>query len=679
MANPLLTTHTLPPFSKIKIADIKPAITQLLAQGRAAQQQCLSEATYSWEQVIAPLEAADDALSQAWSPVRHLNSVMNAPELREVYQTSVEMITDYYTDLGQNQTLYEAYQAIHDGPGFAQLSEAQQQTIQHALRDFTLAGVALPEKQKARFKLIQSRLSQLTTQFEHHVMDATAHWFYHAEDASELNGLPAFVITASQAKAQEKNLPGYCLGIDYPTYFAVMSQANNRVLRERCYTAFITRASDKGPDGGKFDNAKAMTEILALRHEKAQLLGMDNYAEYSLKTKMADTPEQVEQFLLELVARAKPQAESEYQQLASFAHQQGLQGQMQAWDVTYYSEQLKSQRFGLNAEILRPYFPVDRVMHSMFTLIEHIYGMTVTERRVDTWHESVNFYDIHDAQGHYRGSFYTDLYARHNKCGGAWMDDCRTRMRHRDGTLQYPIAYLTCNFAPATTPDEPAYITHDDVVTLFHEFGHALHHMMTQVDVASVSGIHGVEWDAVELPSQFMEQFAWQQSVLQPMTCHRDTGKSLSDELYQQLCQMRTFQGAMQMIRQLEFSLFDCYLHWHYNAQKPHFIQTVLDQVRDQVAVVPTYKFNRFQNSFSHIFAGGYAAGYYSYQWAEVLSSDAFSRFEEEGVFNPKVGQAFLQGILEQGGSAPAMKLFVAFRGREPKVAALLRHSGIDT
>jgi oligopeptidase A len=677
MANSLLTSHTLPPFSDIQVADIKPAITHLLAQGRAVQQQCLAEAEYCWDNLIAPLQEADDALNQVWSPVSHLNSVMNTPELRSVYQQCVEMISDYYTELGQNQVLYQVYQAIYDSPEFTQLSEAQQQTIRHALRDFTLAGVALPDKQKERFKAIQARLSQLTTQFENNVLDATDHWFYHTEDAQELAGLPEFITTAAQTKAQQKQLSGYCLGIDFPTYFAVMSQADNRELRERFYTAFNTRASDQGPDAGRFDNAEIMTEILALRHEKAQLLGMDNYAEYSLKPKMADTPEQVEQFLLALLKHAKSQGESEFSTLTDFAKQQGFSAMLQAWDVTYYSEQLKSQRFGLNVEDLRPYFPVEHVMQGMFAVIERIYGMHVTERQVDTWHQDVRFYDIHDVQGHYRGSFYADLYARSNKRGGAWMDDCRTRLRHQDGTLQHPVAYLICNFAPPSKSDEQAYITHDDVVTLFHEFGHALHHMLTQVEVAGVSGIHGVEWDAVELPSQFMEQFAWQQSVLEEMSCHRDTGACLSDELYQKLCQMRTFQGAMQMLRQLELALFDLYLHWHYNAQKPQPIQAVLNQVRDQVAVVKPPEFNRFQNSFSHIFAGGYAAGYYSYKWAEVLSSDAFSRFEEQGVFNPEVGRDFLHCILEQGGCASAMELFVAFRGREPEVAALLRHSGI--
>ena len=678
MANPLLEQHTLPPFSKIKVQHIEPAVDAYLQAGRELIAKQLKQDHFTWDNLIAPLQAQADHFSQAWSPVSHLHAVKNTPELRVVYQDCVAKISEYYAEMGQNHDLFMAYQAIKDSAGFVHLSQAQQKTIDDALRDFKLSGVALAQNEKTRFKQIQQKLSALTTQFETNVMDATDHWFYQTENKAELAGLPEHTLHAAKDKAKHKKLTGWCLGLDFPTYIAVMRYADNRQLRETFYTAFSTRASDQGPDANQFDNSQMMQEILALRHEEAQLLGFNNFAELSIASKMAQSTDEVLQFLTDLANRAKPVAKKELQVLQQFAASKGFKATLQVWDMTYYAEKLQQEKYGLSQETLRPYFQVDKVMKGLFTVIGKLYGMTVKPRQVDTWDRQVTFYDITDAQDQLRGSFYMDLYARPHKRGGAWMDECRVRWMTETGQLQYPVAYLNCNFAPPVG-DKPACITHDDMVTLFHEFGHCMHHMMTQIDVAAVSGINGVEWDAVELPSQFMENFCWQSEVMDLVSSHVETGEKLPVSLFTQLQQSRIFQSGMALARQMEFSIFDFILHRDYSPANPKPIQQVLDEVRQQVAVIIPPQFNRFQNSFSHIFAGGYAAGYYSYKWAEVLSADAFSKFEDEGVFNPGTGAAFLQSILEKGGSQKAMALFVAFRGREPKINALLKQCGITS
>lgn len=676
MPNPLLTQHTLPPFSQIKPEHIEPAVDAYLVSGRELLKQLLQQKTFNWHNLIVPLEAQADQLSQVWSAITHLHAVKNTPALREAYQRCLPKLSAYNTEVSQNHDLYLAYQAIKNSTQFKALSQAQRKTINDALRNFQLAGVALPAKQKQRFKTIQQRLSALASQYENNVMDATDHWAHQVEKKATLTGLPPHTIAAAKQKATDRKLTGWCLGLDFPTYLAVMSYADNRDLRETMYTAFATRASDQGPEAGQYDNHDIMAEILALRHEEAELLKCNNFAELSIATKMAESTDDVVTFLMDLAKRAKPVARQELEALQTFAAEQGFKGKLQAWDMTYFAEKLRQAKFGLSQESLRPYFPVEKVMTGLFTLIEKIYGMRVSERKVDTWDPQVHFYDIIDADGKPRGSFYTDLYARPQKRGGAWMDECRVRWIRPDGSLQQPVAYLNCNFAPPAK-GKPACITHDDVLTLFHEFGHCLQHLLTLVDIAPVSGINGVEWDAVELPSQFMENFCWQREVIDLISGHVKTGKTLPAKLFKQLQKSRTFQSGMAMLRQLEFALFDFLLHRDYNTKHPETAQAVLDAVRQQVAVIIPPAFNRFQNSFSHIFAGGYAAGYYSYKWAEVLSADAFERFEKEGVFNPKTGADFLHCILETGGSDKAMNLFMAFRGRKPKVDALLKQAGI--
>lgn len=702
MTNPLLVQHHLPPFSKIKAADIEPAVDEYLKRGRELLTKLLPSPAcgrgaggegYTWNNLIAPLEEEDDQLNQAWSPVSHLHAVKNTSELRKAYQVCIAKLSNYQTEVGQNHQLFLAYQAIHDREDFKTLSQAQQKSITDALQHFKLAGVALEKVKQARYKAIQQRLATLTTQYENHVMDATDHWFCHIEDKARLSGLPVHTLHAAQAKAQSKQLSGWCLGVDAPCYLAVMTYADDRELRQTLYTAFVTRASDQGPDANRYDNTPIMDEILALRHELAQLLGFDNFAALSIEPKMAESTEQVVDFLMDLVGKAKPAARKEIETLQQFATEKGFQGQLQAWDIAYFSEKLSQERYGLSQETLRPYFPVEQVMQGLFELIQRIYGMRVSARVVDTWDPAVKFYDIHDRQGEWRGSLYVDLYARPQKRGGAWMDECRVRRRMARGGLQAPVAYLTCNFA-APIDNQPACITHDDVVTLFHEFGHCLHHLMTRVEVAAVSGINGVEWDAVELPSQFMENFCWQREVIDLISKHVDTGAKLPDDLLSALQRSRTFQSAIALLRQVEFALFDFLLHRDYLLENDSFpsslptecsnpennyIRKTLNQVRQDVAVLIPPEFNRFQNSFTHVFSGGYAAGYYSYKWAEVLSADAFSRFEDEGILNAKTGHDFLTCILEKGGSDKAINLFKKFRGRTPQIEALLRQTGITS
>lgn len=680
MNNPLLQKHELPPFSEIQPEHVEPAITRLIAASRTHLQQLLNDLNNpSWDALVTPLEEQADLLDQAWSPVSHLNAVCNTEALRASYNTSIALLTEYGTEVGQNADLYTAYQKLAESAEYAHLTQAQRQAIDNALRDFRLGGVALDGEQKKRFGAIQKRLSELSTQFSNNVLDATQAWYKHFDDASALAGLPESALAQAAQAAGQKQLNGYVITLDFPSYLAVMMYASSRQLRQEVYTAFVTRASVDGKkaDGSsaaQWNNAALITETLALRHELAELLGFANYAERSLASKMAKTTQQVLQFLSELAQKSKPLAERDVAELREFAATQGC-GDLQAWDMTFYSERLRVEKYSVSQEELRPYFPAERVISGMFEVVKRLYSIDIIQvAAFDSWNPDVRFYHVFKDGGKI-ASFYLDLFARENKRGGAWMADCRVRRKTSYG-LQLPVAFLTCNFTPPVG-DTPSLLTHDEVTTLFHEFGHGLHHMLTQIDVAAVSGINGVAWDAVELPSQFLENWCWEPEAIPLISAHYQTAEPLPQALLEKMLAAKNFQSGMQMMRQLEFSLFDFRLHAEYNAKNPQDPQAVLNQVRREVAVVPAPEFNRFQNSFSHIFAGGYAAGYYSYKWAEVLSADAFSRFEEEGIFNPQTGESFLHEILQQGGSKSPMDLFVNFRGRAPNTDALLRHCGL--
>ena len=676
MINPLLKSSELPPFSKILPEHVKPAIESIINDNEKAVAALLASGSATgWSSLQEPLDQLSDRLGQAWSPVGHMNAVVNNEALREAYNGCLPLLSEYSTRLGQNRQLFEAYKSLADSEEFNKLDSAQQKVINDNLRDFFLAGVALEDDKKARYGEIKKQLSELTSKFSDNVLDATMAWSKLITDESELTGLPESALAGAKQLAESKEKEGWLLNLDFPSYFPVMTYCDNRELRKEVYTAFCTRASDQGVNAGEFDNTENIKRILKLRHELAQLLGFDNYAEYSLVTKMAESPDKVIEFLEDLAVKSKPQAKKELTELKAFAKEGfGVEG-LEAWDVGYYGEKLRQQRYAISQEELRPWFPAEKTISGMFEVVNRLYGIKFeTMDNVDTWHKDVRFFNI-TRNSEVIARFYLDLYAREHKLGGAWMDVCRSRWK-QDDKLQLPVAYLTCNFTPPVG-NKPAFLTHDEVVTLFHEFGHGLHHMLTNVDYASISGISGVAWDAVELPSQFMENWCWEKEGLTIISGHFETGEPLPEEMLNKLLAAKNFQSAMMMARQLEFSLFDFKLHKEYRENID--VQSMLNEVRKQVAVVIPPSFNRFQNSFSHIFSGGYAAGYYSYKWAEVLSADAFSRFEEEGVFNRETGESFLHEVLEKGGSAEAIELFVNFRGREPEIYALLRHSGIQT
>jgi oligopeptidase A len=677
--NALQDLSGLPRFSDISPEQIKPAVEQSIIDCKKCIETLLSQTTYTWDNFVAPLDEQDDKLSRIWSPVSHMNSVVSSDELREAHDDCLPLLSEYGTWVGQHKGLYDAYLQIQQREDFALLTEAQQKVISNALRDFKLSGVSLADDKKKRFAEIKSRLSDLSSTFSNNLMDATLAWNKHITDIADLSGLPESALAAAKQLAESKELEGWLFTLDIPSYLPVMMYADNQSLREQMYTAYSTRASDQGPNAGKWDNGAIIDETLALRHEISQLLDFDNYAQRSIATKMAQSTEQVNGFLADLAKRSKPQAQGDLQELRDFAERTHGVKQLNAWDMAYYSEKLQQQKYAISDEQLRPYFPEDRVISGLFEVVARLYDLTIEERTdVDTWHRDVRFFDIKQADGAIRGSFYLDLYAREKKRGGAWMDECQVRCSKSDGSLQLPVAYLTCNFS-GPVGNKPALFTHDEVITLFHEFGHGIHHMLTKIDVGSVSGINGVPWDAVELPSQFLENWCWQPQALAFISGHFETGEPLPQDLLDKMLAARNFQSAMQMVRQLELSMFDFSLHQEFDPAEKNAVQTLLNRVRESVAVVIPPAFNRFQHSFGHIFAGGYAAGYYSYKWAEVLSSDAFGRFEEEGIFNKKTGADFLSNILEMGGSREPMDLFTAFRGREPKVDALLRHSGIET
>ena len=678
MNNPLLTMDSLPPFSQIKPEQVQPAVIQAIADCKQKISDVLAQRDpHTWDSLIAPLEEVNDRLSRIWSPVSHLNSVLNSEALREAHDACLPLLSEFQTYVGQHEGLYQAYLALSESDDFLLLSGAQRKEIQNTLRDFRLSGIGLPAEAQQRYGEIQARLSELASRFSNNVLDATQGWHKLVADEAELAGLPDSVRAAARQMAELKGKEGWLFTLDIPSYLPVMMYADNRELRAEMYEAFTTRASDQGPNAGKWDNSAIMSELLTLRRELAQLLGFANYAELSLATKMADKTEQVVSFLTDLAAKSLPQGKAELEEIRAFAAEQHGQSELAAWDLAYYAEKLKQHKFSISDEQLRPYFPASKVVKGLFEVVKRVFGMKVRERLgIDTWHPDVRFYDIFDADDELRGSFYLDLYAREHKQGGAWMDVCLGRRYRQDGSLQKPVAYLTCNFN-GPVDGKPALFTHNEVVTLFHEFGHGIHHMLTRIDVAGVAGINGVAWDAVELPSQFLENWCWESEALAFISGHYETGEPLPADLLEKMLTARNFQAAMQMLRQLEFALFDFRLHQEFDPANPAQLPALLDEVRSQVAVMTPPAFNRFQHSFSHIFAGGYAAGYYSYKWAEVLSADAFSRFEEEGIFNPATGQSFLKNILEKGGSKEPMELFRAFRGREPKVDALLRHSGI--
>ena len=678
MNNPLLSNNTiLPLFSKIKPEHIEPAITQLLEEARTVVKKHLQATTeYTWGNLIEPLENAEDKLNKAWSPVSHMNAVVNTDELRLAYNACLPKLSDYSTEMGQNEQLFNAYKVIADSNEFATLDSAQKKIIQNALRDFRLSGVDLDNEKKQRYKTISQELSRLASNYEENLMDATNAWRKVIRNEQDLAGLPASALAQAKQTAESQDQDGWMITLQFPSYQAIMTYADDRELRREHYEAYATRASDQASDNEQWDNSLLMEQILALRHEKAQLLGFENYAELSLATKMAKKPEEVMNFLEDLADKSWRQARKDFADLQSFAKQYHGINNLQSWDLTYYSEKMRQHFYQLSQEEVKAYFPITRVLPGLFAVVEKLYGLQISEiSDFDSWHPDVRFFQIHDEFGVLRGKFYFDLYARTKKRGGAWMDDCVGRKKIND-QIQTPIAYLTCNFTPPTST-EPSLLSHDDVTTLFHEFGHGLQHMLTKIDYLGVSGINGVEWDAVELPSQFMENWCWEQEALALISGHYQTSEPLPDTLFNKMLAAKNFQAGMMTVRQLEFSLFDFRIHKDYDPEKGARIYPILEQVRAQVAVINPPKFNRFAHSFSHIFAGGYAAGYYSYKWAEVLSSDAFSLFEEKGIFNQETGKLFLTTILETGGSEDAMALFIKFRGRKPTIDALLKHNGI--
>ena len=666
---------SLPQFNSIDIPTFAERLEAILQANLQEINKLLAKHThFTWDNLMQPLDDMDDKLEQFWSPLAHLHAVVNSPELRECYQACLPKLSAYEAAIGHNQALYNALAAIDRSP----LDAARQKIMDDSLRDFKLSGVALSAEDKHRFEAIQARLSELCNQFENNVLDAGQDYNLHITDEARLKGLPEHALHAASELAREKGVSGWMLNLEIPTYLAVVTHADDRSLREAFYKAYVTRASDQGPTADKYDNTAVMDEILALRHEKSKLLGFANYAELSLATKMAESTDQVVQFLMDLSHRGHHQAEEEFNRLKAFAKKEHHIDHVEPWDIAYLSEKKMEARYAISQEELRPFFPLPRVMDGLFNIVNKLYGMTVdVVTDVDTWHPDVTCYRVKDHENTIRGYLYVDLFARQNKRGGAWMDSCQTRRLLADGSIQLPIATLTCNFAKPAA-NKPPTLSHDEVLTLFHELGHCLHHVLTQVDYLGASGIHGVEWDAVELPSQFFENWCWENEALQQLTAHVETGEPLPADLFNKLLAAKNFQSAMGMMRQLEFSLFDFRIHREYQAQTEGLIATILADVRKKTTVVPIAPYNRFQHSFSHIFGGGYAAGYYSYKWAEVLSSDAFSRFEEEGVFNEKTGQDFLHQILEVGGSRKALDAFVSFRGRKPTIDALLKHNGIQ-
>lgn len=674
--NILLKHSKFPSFNNIKYKDIEPALDKILSDNRIQLSKLLENKKFTWQNLIVPIEEMDDRLNKMWSPISHLNSVMDTTELREIYNRCLPKLVKYHTEISHNTKLYNAIKSIAASTSFKKLNKIQRRIIKHEIRNFKLAGVALNKKNKATFAVLQQQLANLTTRFSENVMDATRSWYCHITDKKLLSGLPQHIIAAAKNEAKKRKIKGWVLTLDFPVYHAVMTYADNRALRKKIYRAYVTRASEQKPGKKKFDNSEIMQEILQIRLKLAALLGFKNFAQYSLATKMAKNTRQVTIFLAKLAERTLPYAKKEMQQLKRFAREKYKINKLEAHDISYYSEKLRKQNYAITQEELRPYFVEENVLKGLFIIVEKLFDYKIKSRKnKNIWHKDVKYYEIIKNHKVVAG-FYVDLYARSHKRSGAWMDECRVRWKLPNKRVQLPVAYLTCNFSKPSK-NKPSLLTHDEVITLFHEFGHCLQHLLTKVDYPEVSGINGVEWDAVELASQFMENFAWQKEGLDLTARHYKNKKKLPQKLYQKLIASKNFHAAMQMMRQLEFALFDFHLHQEFNPKRKHQIQTVLNQVRKKVSVILTPAFNRFQHSFLHIFAGSYAAGYYSYKWAEVLSADAFAKFEESGIFNRKTGRKFLTGILEKGGSEDAMELFKKFRGRKPKIDSLLKSCGL--
>ncbi|MBM2885304.1 M3 family metallopeptidase [Chromobacterium phragmitis] len=670
--NPLLDFSGLPRFEEIRPEHIGPAIDVLLEEARATVARLTAETGEpSWDNFVSPLTDATERLSRAWGVVGHLNAVVNTPELRDAYNANIPRISEFWTEMGQNLSLFARFKALAASAEHASYGAARKKIIENDLRDFRLSGAELEAAAKERFAAIQTRLAELSAKFEQNVLDATDDFSLIIQDKAELAGVPEDSLEMFAAAAEGDGKTGYKITLQFPFYFPVLQYADNRALREKLYQAYVQRASEFGP--AERDNGPIIREKLKLAREEAQLLGFANFAELSLFTKMAESPEQVIAFLRDLAAKAKPFAAKDREELEAFAKAELGIAELQAWDLAYAAEKLRVARYAFSEQEVKQYFPEGKVIQGLFGVVGKLFGVEVRESRAPVWHADVRFYDI-VKDGELLGSFYFDLYARDGKRSGAWMDDARGR-RKIGGALQTPVAYLTCNF---TRPvgDKPALFTHDEVITLFHEFGHGLHHMLTRVDELGVSGINGVEWDAVELPSQFLENFAWEWDVLQGMTAHVDSGEALPRALYDKMLAAKNFQSGMATVRQLEFALFDLMLYSSFDADNGDWL-ALLDEVRREVAVNFPPAYNRFPNSFGHIFAGGYAAGYYSYKWAEVLSADAYAAFEEVGGANPETGKRFWNEILAVGGSRPALESFRAFRGRDPQIDALLRHSGM--
>jgi oligopeptidase A len=669
--NPLLDFSGLPRFAELKPEHVAPAVDTLLAEGRATIERVLG-APPRWESFVAPLEDANERLGRAWGQVAHLHAVLDSPELREAYNANLPKVTQYWTELGQNQALFEKYRQLADSTDFALLSAARRRIVENALRDFRLGGAELPADKKARFAAIQEELARLGAKFSENLLDATKA-FSIVVDEKRIAGIPRDVLDAAREAAQKDGKDGWKFTLHAPSYLPVMQYADDRALRQTMYRESVTRASEFGrPD---WDNTPLIARIVELRREAAGLLGYRNYAEVSLVPKMAESPEQVLAFLEDLARRARPFAEKDVAELREFARRSLGLDPLESWDVAYASEKLRVSRYAFSEQEVKQYFPEEVAIQGLFRVAETLYGVRISAASARAWHEDVRFYELRDAAGQLVGQFYMDLYARDTKRGGAWMDDAIAR-RRKGASVQTPVAYLTCNFS-RPVGERPALFTHDEVLTLFHEFGHGLHHLLTRVEDLGVSGINGVEWDAVELPSQFMENFCWEWEVLRHMTRHVDTGAPLPRELYDKMVAAKNFQSGLAMLRQLEFAIFDMRLHDDFVPGAGRGALELLEEVRNRIAVLRPPSYNRFPNSFSHIFAGGYAAGYYSYKWAEVLSADAYSLFEEQGVLDARAGQRFRDEILAVGGSRPAADSFRAFRGREPRVDALLRHNGM--
>jgi oligopeptidase A len=683
--NPLLDFSGLPRFAEFKPEFVTPAIDQLLADCRSAVDHAMAAGTPAdWDAFVAPLDDANEKLGRAWGQVSHLHSVMDSPELREAYNANLPKITIYFAEMGQNEALFGKFKALKARPDFAALSAARKKIVDNELRDFRLGGAELPADKKARFMQVQEELAQLSAKFEENILDATNAFALFVDDAAQLAGVPGDVLDAMRAAAETDGKSGWKITLHMPSYLPVLQYADNRELREQLYRAYVTRASELGKP--EFDNTPLIASILKLRREAAVLLGFNSYAEVSLAAKMADTPAEVLKFLDELGVRARPYAEQDFNELKAFARDELGIADLQSWDTPYASEKLRVARYSFSDQEVKQYFPEPRVLAGLFKLVETLYGLHIREDQAPVWHPDVKFYTLTDHSGQRIGQFYLDLYARASKRGGAWMDDVISRRRKGDG-IQTPVAYLNCNFSGpvGNTPEgskKPALFTHDEVITLFHETGHGLHHLLTQIEELGVSGINGVEWDAVELPSQFMENFCWEWDVLKHMTSHVETGEPLPRALFDKMLAAKNFQSGLQTLRQIEFASFDMHLHDDFDPNGDRTALDLINDIRQQVAVLIPPAYNRFPNNFSHIFAGGYAAGYYSYKWAEVLSADAYALFEDEsegygGVLNPEVGHRFWSEILAQGGARPALESFKAFRGREPTIDALLRHNGM--